>query len=183
MTKRIPSFYLAEDYADSVSLWRFGTLVVFFVFLAVLGLAFVHLRFKVRDLKIAINQTEQRIEKLREREKALEAVIQTRAHQWTLKQTAAQQLGMIDFNPQQIIHLEYPNTLLAEYAGVASRYQLDQRRRNEADPIRLMLNRFTPATADAAGGEGAAGAADKTAASDSSIQAALAALARSSFGQ
>lgn len=152
MTKRIPSFNLKDDYCDSVSLWRFAMLAIFFAFLATLGVSFVHLRFKVRDLKIAINATEERIDKLRERENALQAVIQTRAHEWTLKQTAVQRLGMIDFNPQQILHLEYPDSLLANYRDVTKRYKMDQMREDDSDPIRMMLNRFTIPTASASPG-------------------------------
>ncbi|GAB4320243.1 MAG: hypothetical protein Kow0059_14450 [Candidatus Sumerlaeia bacterium] len=152
MPRPLQPLQLNENYASSVTFWRFVLLVVLCGFVTVLGVGFVYLRFKVRDLKIAINSTEQRIENLRERENAVQAAIQARAHEWTLKQTAAQTLGMIDFNPQQIVHVEYPERLVRRYAEASGRFDAERTARNRDDLIRRVLMQLKPLEPQESGG-------------------------------
>jgi hypothetical protein len=118
--------YIFCDYARSVRLQRFVMIMIISLITITLGVTYTYLRFKVRDLKISINATKSRIVKLEERKTALKASLQTQVLEWSLKQSALQELGMVDFSPQRTIQAQWPNSLNEKYAAATNRYKMDR---------------------------------------------------------
>jgi hypothetical protein len=132
-----------KNYANSLSFRQFVTIIFLCSFFTGLGISFIYLQFRVRDLKIAINATEKRIQELQNRENQLEATIQAQVMKWKLKQTAIQELGMIDFNPKQTSYVLYPHVLHEKYNDIILVKELERESEVEVSTFDRVLEILT----------------------------------------